>query len=74
VPCRVGSHKAHALLTDALASAEGIEPIEAEIEQLEETLRMTSICGLGQVALGPVASVIGLQRGGTAARPHPRRP
>jgi formate dehydrogenase beta subunit len=74
VPCRVGSHKAHALLTDALASAEGIEPIEEEIEQLEETLRMTSICGLGQVALGPVASVIGLQRGGTAARPHPRRP
>jgi NADH:ubiquinone oxidoreductase subunit F (NADH-binding)/NADH:ubiquinone oxidoreductase subunit E len=73
VPCRVGSHKAHALLTDALASDEGIEPIEEEIEQLEETLRMTSICGLGQVALGPVASVIGLQRGGTAARPHPRR-
>jgi NADH:ubiquinone oxidoreductase subunit F (NADH-binding)/NADH:ubiquinone oxidoreductase subunit E len=74
VPCRVGSHKAHGLLTDALASDEGIEPIEEEIEQLEETLRMTSICGLGQVALGPVTSVIGLRRGGSAARPHPRRP
>jgi NADH:ubiquinone oxidoreductase subunit F (NADH-binding)/NADH:ubiquinone oxidoreductase subunit E len=74
VPCRVGSHKAHGLLTDALASDEGIEPIEEEIEQLEETLRMTSICGLGQVALGPVTSVIGLRRGGTAARRHPRRP
>jgi formate dehydrogenase beta subunit len=73
VPCRVGSHKAHAMLTDALASADGVEPIEEEIEQLEETLRMTSICGLGQVALGPVTSVLGLRRGATAARPHPRR-
>jgi NADH:ubiquinone oxidoreductase subunit F (NADH-binding)/NADH:ubiquinone oxidoreductase subunit E len=74
VPCRVGSHKAHEMLTDALASDDGVEPIEEEIEQLEETLRMTSICGLGQVALGPVMSVIGLRRGATAARPHPRRP
>jgi NADH:ubiquinone oxidoreductase subunit F (NADH-binding) len=72
VPCRVGSHKAHAMLTEALASGDGVEPIEDEIEQLEETLRMTSICGLGQVALGPVTSVLGLRRGATAARPHPR--
>jgi NADH:ubiquinone oxidoreductase subunit F (NADH-binding)/NADH:ubiquinone oxidoreductase subunit E len=60
VPCRVGSHKAHAMLSEALASADGVEPIEDEIEQLEATLRMTSICGLGQVALGPVASVLRL--------------
>ncbi|MGH2805631.1 MAG: hypothetical protein ACRDL4_21735, partial [Thermoleophilaceae bacterium] len=26
----------------------------------------------GQVALGPVISVMGLQRGATEARPHPR--
>ncbi len=39
---------------------------------LEETMRMTSICGLGQVALGPVISVLGLPRAGTEARPHPR--
>jgi formate dehydrogenase beta subunit len=71
VPCRVGSHKAHEMLTAALADG-GIEAIEPEIEQLEATLRMTSICGLGQVALGPVTSVLGLQRGGTAARPQPR--
>jgi NADH:ubiquinone oxidoreductase subunit F (NADH-binding) len=71
VPCRVGSHKAHEMLTAALADG-GIEAIEPEIEQLEATLRMTSICGLGQVALGPVTSVLGLQRGGTAARPHPK--
>jgi NADH:ubiquinone oxidoreductase subunit F (NADH-binding)/NADH:ubiquinone oxidoreductase subunit E len=72
VPCRVGSHKAHAMLTEALGSEAGVEPIEEEIKQLEATLRLTSICGLGQVALGPVASVLGLERGGTAARPHPR--
>ena len=64
VPCRVGSHKALLLLDDVLAKGEGIEPIEDEIQQLEETLRMTSICGLGQVALGPVISVLRLQTEG----------
>ena len=33
---------------------------------------MTSICGLGQVALGPVLSVLGMDRGGAAAREHPK--
>jgi NADH:ubiquinone oxidoreductase subunit F (NADH-binding)/NADH:ubiquinone oxidoreductase subunit E len=73
VPCRVGSHKAHELLTAALAAGDDLdEDTAAEIVALEETLRLTSICGLGQVALGPVASVLGLQRGGAAARPQPR--
>jgi formate dehydrogenase/NADH-quinone oxidoreductase subunit F len=72
VPCRVGSHKAHELLTAALASGGDVDAIEDEITQLEETLRLTSICGLGQVALGPVTSVLGMRRGGTAARPQPR--
>jgi formate dehydrogenase/NADH-quinone oxidoreductase subunit F len=35
-------------------------------------MRKTSICGLGQVALGPVVSVLGLNKGGAAARPQPR--
>ena len=35
---------------------------------------MTSICGLGQVALGPVISVLGLERGGAAAREQPEDP
>ena len=30
------------------------------------------ICGLGQVALGPVVSVLGLNKGGAAARDQPR--
>ena len=44
----------------------------AHIVRLEEAMRKTSICGLGQVALGPVVSVLGLNKGGAAARPQPR--
>ena len=72
VPCRVGSHKAHELLTSLLESGGGVDDVDDTIVQLEETLRMTSICGLGQVALGPVISVLGMERGATEARPHPR--
>jgi hypothetical protein len=45
---------------------------ELTVPELEKTMRLTSICGLGQVALGPAISVLGLERGGTAARPQPR--
>jgi NADH:ubiquinone oxidoreductase subunit F (NADH-binding)/NADH:ubiquinone oxidoreductase subunit E len=72
VPCRVGSHKAHQILTDALARDGDADGVDGQIARLEETLRLTSICGLGQVALGPVMSVLGRQRGGSSARPHPR--
>ena len=64
VPCRVGSHKAHTILTDALAEGLGPDGIDTRIDRLEETLRMTSICGLGQVALGPVMSVLRRGRAG----------
>jgi NADH:ubiquinone oxidoreductase subunit F (NADH-binding) len=64
VPCRVGSHKAHIILTDALAEGLGPDGIDSRIDRLEETLRMTSICGLGQVALGPVMSVLRRGRAG----------
>jgi NADH:ubiquinone oxidoreductase subunit F (NADH-binding)/NADH:ubiquinone oxidoreductase subunit E len=72
VPCRMGSHKAHEILVDLLESGGSAQDVDDRIVQLEETLRMTSICGLGQVALGPVISVVGLQRRATEARPHPR--
>ncbi len=72
VPCRVGSTKAHTLLTTAMAGAGLDDAGRDQVLELERTLRKTSICGLGQVALGPVASVLGLRRGGTAARPQPR--
>jgi formate dehydrogenase beta subunit len=67
VPCRVGSHKAHRILTDALERGAGADEIDDRIDRLEETLRLTSICGLGQVALGPVMSVLRLQRTPTSS-------
>jgi len=73
VPCRVGSGKAHALLTDTIRSGGEMDDARRErLLELEVVMRKTSICGLGQVALGPVASVMGRQRGGSAARPQPR--
>jgi NADH:ubiquinone oxidoreductase subunit F (NADH-binding)/NADH:ubiquinone oxidoreductase subunit E len=72
VPCRVGSHKAHAILSDLVEQGKGVDDVPDKITQLEETLRLTSICGLGQVALGPVLSVLGIDRGGAAAREHPK--
>jgi NADH:ubiquinone oxidoreductase subunit F (NADH-binding)/NADH:ubiquinone oxidoreductase subunit E len=73
VPCRVGSTKAHQILSGLLAAGGQAEDVDDRVRQLEETMRKTSICGLGQVALGPVVSVLGLPRGATAARPHPRQ-
>jgi len=34
--------------------------VDPRIGELEQVMRRTSICGLGQVALGPVASVLRL--------------
>jgi len=69
VPCRVGSTKAHELLA---GRSELDEAERDRILQLEEALRKTSICGLGQVALGPVVSVLGLAKGGAATREQPK--
>jgi formate dehydrogenase/NADH-quinone oxidoreductase subunit F len=55
VPCRVGSTKAHELLSNG-ATAE-------DVTELADVMRRTSICGLGQVALGPVMSVKNLGNG-----------
>jgi formate dehydrogenase/NADH-quinone oxidoreductase subunit F len=62
VPCRAGSHKAHAMLAEVLERGDGADEIERRIDELEETMRLTSICGLGQVALGPVMSVLRRRR------------
>jgi formate dehydrogenase beta subunit len=63
VPCRVGSAKAH-LILDGLVGAGGGSGAPAEVDgdvrDLDEVMRRTSICGLGQVALGPVMSVLRL--------------
>jgi len=63
VPCRVGSDKAYTLLREVLDDGARLEgPRQDRIIELEEVLRRTSICGLGQVALGPVTSVLDLPR------------
>jgi NADH:ubiquinone oxidoreductase subunit F (NADH-binding)/NADH:ubiquinone oxidoreductase subunit E len=60
VPCRVGSTKAHQILADHLAAGGGAGDVPERVSELERVMRRTSICGLGQVALGPVASVLRL--------------
>jgi len=73
VPCRVGSTKAHTILRDVVESGSELDDDRrAHVLRLEEVMRKTSICGLGQVALGPVVSVLGLNKGGAAAREQPR--
>ncbi|MBI4470718.1 MAG: NAD(P)H-dependent oxidoreductase subunit E [Acidobacteria bacterium] len=57
VPCRVGSQKA----VDILASIQQGRATEADlavVDELAETLMLTSICGLGQVAANPFTSVL----------------
>jgi NADH:ubiquinone oxidoreductase subunit F (NADH-binding)/NADH:ubiquinone oxidoreductase subunit E len=63
VPCRVGSTKAHRILASLLAAGGGPGDVDGQITELEQVMRRTSICGLGQVALGPVLSVSRLGSG-----------
>ncbi len=55
VPCRVGSEKAVALLSQGAGLS---EEHQATVRSLHETMQQTSICGLGQVALGPLLSIL----------------
>jgi NADH:ubiquinone oxidoreductase subunit F (NADH-binding) len=57
VPCRVGSQKLVDLLT-AWAAGKGSAGDMALIDELSDALRLTSICGLGQVVPAPISSVI----------------
>lgn len=57
VPCRVGTHKAVELLEQWLAGR-APESTPAMLRELDRTLAQTSICGLGQVALVPIVSVL----------------
>lgn len=57
VPCRIGSEKAVTLLEEGLAGR-GQKRHLAVLDELRETMEQTSICGLGQVALNPFASML----------------
>ncbi len=52
VPCRIGTEKAVLLIEQRREEALALLP------ELDETLRETSLCGLGQVALTPVLSIL----------------
>lgn len=55
VPCRVGSQKAVAMVEQT--GSVSVED-EARLRALHATMAQTSICGLGQVALGPLLSIL----------------
>jgi len=57
VPCRVGTEKVVGMLDDTMRGA-GDGALLEILPGLEETLAQTSICGLGQVALNPLTSVL----------------
>jgi NADH:ubiquinone oxidoreductase subunit F (NADH-binding)/NADH:ubiquinone oxidoreductase subunit E len=57
VPCRTGIEKVVAML-DAIMARAGDGKLRDILPTLEETLAETSICGLGQVALGPISSAL----------------
>ncbi|MGA8223157.1 MAG: NAD(P)H-dependent oxidoreductase subunit E [Candidatus Acidiferrales bacterium] len=57
VPCRVGSQKLVDLLT-GWTQGHGTAADLALIEDLSDALRLTSICGLGQVVPAPIASAM----------------
>ena len=57
VPCRIGSEKAVELLENVQSGGRKSSEL-AILPELGETLEQTSICGLGQVALNPILSMM----------------
>ncbi len=73
VPCRVGSAKAHLILDGLIAAGGGSgvpAQVNGDVRDLDQVMRRTSICGLGQVALGPVMSVLRLAQDRGLAEDH----
>ena len=58
------------MLSGLLADGGGPADATDRIGELEEVMRRTSICGLGQVALGPVASVLKMAAGANGQGRH----
>jgi formate dehydrogenase beta subunit len=57
VPCRVGSQKLVDMLTGWTQGHAAAEDL-ALLDELSDALRLTSICGLGQVVPAPIVSVL----------------
>jgi NADH:ubiquinone oxidoreductase subunit F (NADH-binding) len=56
VPCRLGTQQAVAILEEVQAGRARRQALDV-LPDLAETMSLTSICGLGQVALNPLLSV-----------------
>jgi bidirectional [NiFe] hydrogenase diaphorase subunit len=72
VPCRAGTVQMHELL-QKLKRLEGTAADLAQLEELAELLRATSLCGLGQGAPNPVLSTLRYFRDEYLAHVHERR-
>src|SRR5205085_11712860 len=57
VPCRLGTQQAVSLLDQVQSGAAARTELNV-LPDLAETLRLTSICGLGQASLNPILSVL----------------
>jgi len=57
IPCRVGTYHMHEILKKITAHAATTHDI-AQLEELADLLRNTSLCGLGQSAPNPVLSTL----------------
>jgi NADH:ubiquinone oxidoreductase subunit F (NADH-binding) len=57
VPCRVGTKQIHDILV-AITRGEGKEEDLARLEELGDSIRVASLCGLGQGAPNPVLSTL----------------
>ena len=57
VPCRLGTQKLVELIGEMLAGR-STRPQHELVNDLTQTMTLTSICGLGQVAGNPIASVL----------------
>lgn len=56
VPCRLGGERAVVILEEVAAGKRGRGDL-ALLDEIEEAMRLTSICGLGQVALQAALSI-----------------
>ncbi len=72
VPCRAGTVQMHGLL-QKLTHFTGTEADIAQLEELAELLRATSLCGLGQGAPNPVLSTLRYFRHEYLAHVHEKR-
>jgi bidirectional [NiFe] hydrogenase diaphorase subunit len=57
VPCRVGTHQLHLLLTRIAEGEASLEDLR-RLERLAGMVQSTSLCGLGQNAPNPVFSTL----------------